>query len=64
MRIDLLATIANVRKANPQFEYESESQYESRTLHLTMLLIEHDPNNAVFEPVEPEQEQEENEEAQ
>jgi len=59
MIVNLLDTIAKVRSLNPPFAFESESQYEARTLHLTMLLIEHDPNNAIFEPVEPEQEQEE-----
>lgn len=38
--LDLEKTISKVRECNPRFEHEDESQYNARTLHLSLLAIE------------------------
>jgi hypothetical protein len=56
MIVDLTATLAKVRVANPPFEDESDSQYAARTLHMALLLVEHSPQDAVLVEKESENE--------
>jgi hypothetical protein len=50
--IDVNATLAMVRVANPPLPEETDEAYASRTLHLTYLLVEHSPQDAVLLPVQ------------
>ena len=48
MIVDMEATLAKVRSETKRLEDETDSQYEARTLHLALLLLEHRPEDAVF----------------
>lgn len=48
--IDLQATLLKVRSETKGLEDEDDLQYNARTLHLALLLIEHSPQNAVLMP--------------
>jgi hypothetical protein len=52
--IDFEATLLKVRSMTPPIEDESDELYAVRTLHLTYLLVEHSPQDAVLLPEEKE----------